>query len=164
TPNIHDSHHTLLGKWNTLADSTRSTKQMHYSSLNNLSNGLSDLGRREEALVAIAEAVGIRRDLSASRPAAFLPDLASSLNNQSSWLSDLGRREEAVKAAEEAVLTLWPYFKRWPEAFGGKMQMMRRKYGEYLREVGRGPEAKIVSILQEIDQALAEWEETGSPS
>ena len=51
-------------------------------SLNNQGNTLSDLGRREEALEATAEAVALYRQLAAQRPDAFLPDLAMSLNNQ----------------------------------------------------------------------------------
>ena len=46
-------------------------------SLNNLSVRLADLGRREEALAAIEEAVTIHRELAAARPDAFRPDLAS---------------------------------------------------------------------------------------
>ena len=72
-------------------------------SLNNQSVFLSGLGRREEALAAIEEAVTIRRELARARPDAFLPDLAASLNNQSSCLSGLGQREEALAAVEEAV-------------------------------------------------------------
>jgi tetratricopeptide (TPR) repeat protein len=72
-------------------------------SLNNYSNHLSELGRREDALAAIEEAVRIRRILAEARPDAFRPDLASSLNNYSNCLSDLGRREDALAAIEEAV-------------------------------------------------------------
>ena len=72
-------------------------------SLNNLSVRLADLGRREEALAAIQEAVAIYRELAAARPDAFRPDLASSLNNLSLRLADLGRREEALAAIQEAV-------------------------------------------------------------
>ena len=71
--------------------------------LNNQSNRLSDLGRREDALAAIEEAVDVYRELARARPDAFLPDLAMSLNNQSVRLSDLGRREDALAAIEEAV-------------------------------------------------------------
>jgi|SRR5450755_937787 hypothetical protein len=39
------------------------------------STTLSGLGRREDALTAIEEAVKIRRGLAAARPDAFLPDL-----------------------------------------------------------------------------------------
>ena len=46
-------------------------------SLNNLSNRLGGLGRREEALAASQEAVTIRRELAAARPDAFRPDLAA---------------------------------------------------------------------------------------
>ncbi|MFE5656926.1 hypothetical protein ACFQ9H_12180, partial [Streptomyces sp. NPDC056517] len=53
------------------------------ASLNNQSNHLSDLGRREEALTAVTRAVEIRETLADRRPDAFLPDLAMSLNNQS---------------------------------------------------------------------------------
>ncbi|KAG8741262.1 hypothetical protein FRC12_015731 [Ceratobasidium sp. 428] len=41
------------------------------------------MGRREEALAAIEEAVQLCRQLAADRPAAFTPDLADSLNNLS---------------------------------------------------------------------------------
>lgn len=43
------------------------------------------------------------RELAASRPDAFRPDLASSLYNLSARLGDLGRREEELAAAKEAV-------------------------------------------------------------
>jgi nucleoside phosphorylase/tetratricopeptide (TPR) repeat protein len=49
--------------------------------LNNLGARLSDLGRREEALQATQEAVGLRRTLAEHNPDAFRPDLAGSLNN-----------------------------------------------------------------------------------
>ena len=71
--------------------------------LNNLSNHLSDLGRREEALAAVGECVGLRRLLAELRPDAFTPDLAEALNNLSNRLFGLGRREEALAAVEECV-------------------------------------------------------------
>jgi hypothetical protein len=48
-------------------------------SLSNLSNHLGDLGRREEALAAIREAVTIRRKLAARWPDAYQHDLEMSL-------------------------------------------------------------------------------------
>lgn len=71
--------------------------------LNTLSNGLSGVGRREEALTAIEEAVAIRRPLADARPDAFLPNLAGSLNNLSNQLSELGRQKEALAASNEAI-------------------------------------------------------------
>ncbi|MCA1697662.1 MAG: serine protease, partial [Actinobacteria bacterium] len=47
------------------------------------SNRLRQLGRREDALTAIDEAVGAYRELAAARPDVFLADLAMALNNQS---------------------------------------------------------------------------------
>ena len=67
------------------------------------SGRLADLGRREDALAAIEEAVTAYRQLAYARPDAFLPDLAMSLNNQSLRLADLGRREQALVAIKEAV-------------------------------------------------------------
>jgi len=64
---------------------------------------LSALGRKEEALTAISEAVTIYRQLAPAAPDAYMPGLAESLNNQSNRLSDLGRREEALTAISEAV-------------------------------------------------------------
>ncbi|MFK8014103.1 MAG: tetratricopeptide repeat protein, partial [Gammaproteobacteria bacterium] len=78
---------------------------------------LSNLGRREEALSASEEAVGVYRDLAASRPDAFLPGLGMSLNNLSGDLSNLGRREEALSASEEAVGVYRDLAASRPDAF-----------------------------------------------
>jgi Tetratricopeptide repeat len=48
-------------------------------SLNNLAASLADLGRREDALAAIEEAVGIRRDLAARWPDVYQHELEQSL-------------------------------------------------------------------------------------
>jgi tetratricopeptide (TPR) repeat protein len=85
--------------------------------LNNLSNRLSDLGRREEALAKAEEAGRIYAQLAQARPDAFLPDLAGSLNNLATMLSDLGRREEALAKAEQAVRIREQLAQARPEAF-----------------------------------------------
>jgi len=72
-------------------------------SLNNLSNRLGDVGRRDEALAAIQDAVEIRRRLAAANAAAYEPDLALSLNNLSIRLGDVGRKKESDQASREAV-------------------------------------------------------------
>jgi len=71
-------------------------------SLNTLSNRLGELGKREEGLRAVQEAVESYRKLAAASPDAFLPRLAISLKNLSIHLTRLGRPEEAQRAAEEA--------------------------------------------------------------
>ena len=91
-------------------------------SLNNLSVRLADLGRREDALAAIQEAVGIYRELAAARPDAFRPDLATSLNNLSVRLADLGRREEALAAIQEAVTIRRELAARWPDAYRHELE------------------------------------------
>jgi hypothetical protein len=67
-----------------------------------LSNRLGDLGRREEALAAIEEAVAIYRQLAGARPAAFLADLTTSLYNLANILSLLNRGAEASAIRNEA--------------------------------------------------------------
>ena len=86
-------------------------------SLNTLSLRLADLGRREEALGAIQEAVTICLELAAARPDAFRPRLASALNTLSLRLADLGRREEALAVIQEAVIIRQELAARWPDAY-----------------------------------------------
>ncbi|TFC15716.1 tetratricopeptide repeat protein, partial [Cryobacterium sp. MDB2-A-2] len=71
--------------------------------MNNLSLLLSGVGRREEAVVPIVEAVEIYRRLAEVNPTAYEPGLAMSLNTLSLRLSGVGRREEAVVPIVEAV-------------------------------------------------------------
>ncbi|HSV65622.1 MAG TPA: trypsin-like peptidase domain-containing protein [Mycobacteriales bacterium] len=71
-------------------------------SLNNLSVRLGELGRREEGLAAVEEAVRIRRRLAEARPDAFLPDLARSLRVQAWLLEQIGDADGAAKVTAEA--------------------------------------------------------------
>jgi len=73
------------------------------ASLNNQSGRLAALGRREEALAAIEDAVTIRRELARARPAVFASRYASSLKTQAMILSALGRSAEAQGARDEAA-------------------------------------------------------------
>ncbi len=68
-----------------------------------LATVLTQLGRRDEALEAATEEVGLYCGLVGGRSDAFLSHLAASLSNQSTCLSDVGRRDEALEAATEAV-------------------------------------------------------------
>jgi len=80
------------------------------SSLNNLSVRLANAGRRDEALAAIEEAVGVYRSLAEANPSAYLPHLATSLNNLSVDLGDCGRRNEAWPLSRR----LWGSTAAWP--------------------------------------------------
>jgi tetratricopeptide (TPR) repeat protein len=63
------------------------------------------LGRREEALAAVEEAVRLRRAIADSDPAAA-PLLALSLTSLCTMLGTVGRYADAVSAGEEAVKVL----------------------------------------------------------
>jgi hypothetical protein len=76
------------------------------SSLNNLGDSLSKLGHREDALAAAQEAVDIYRSLGASRPDAFLPDLAGLLGNLGNLLSAFDRMGDVLVVRREAVASL----------------------------------------------------------
>lgn len=71
--------------------------------LNDMGRAHSALGRREEALATVQEAVAISRQLAKSNPQAFLPYLAGSLNNLGEALSAIGHSEEALSVAQEAA-------------------------------------------------------------
>jgi len=85
--------------------------------LNNLSVRLIILGRREDALTAIQEAVTLRRALAAAHPDAFAPDLAKSLNNLAATLDAVGRREDALTTIQEAVAAYRTLAGARPDAF-----------------------------------------------
>ena len=85
--------------------------------LNNHSIRLSRLGRNDEALAAIEEAVAIRRELVVTDPEAYRAELAVALSNWSNRLSVLGRNEEAAAAIEEAVAIGRELVVADPEAF-----------------------------------------------
>ncbi len=69
--------------------------------LNNLSNRLAELGRREESLGLIEKAVAIYRRLAETAPAAYEPALATALNNLSILLTELGREAPAAAVHDE---------------------------------------------------------------
>ncbi|WP_240677884.1 tetratricopeptide repeat protein, partial [Actinacidiphila soli] len=119
-------------------------------SLNNLSGRLGALGRREEALEAITEAVDIRRELARVRPDAFLPNLAASLNNLSADLGDLGQREEALKAITEAVDIRRELARTRPDAFLPNLAGSLNNLSGRLGALGRREEA-LEAITEAVD-------------
>jgi tetratricopeptide (TPR) repeat protein len=85
------------------AASLASTIRCTQTAVNGYRCWARDVGRREEALAAIEEAVGILRPLAAAQPRAFLPKLADVLHTQSDRLRDLGRQQEAQAVIEQAM-------------------------------------------------------------
>ena len=123
-----------------------------------LSNRLSALGRREQALAVIEEAAGIYRQLAQARPDAFLPDLAMSLNNQSNRLSDLGRREEALAVIEEAVTIRRQLAQARPDAFLPDLAGSLNNQSTFLSALGRREQAlaaieEAAGIYRQLAQA-----------
>ncbi len=126
-------------------------------SLNNQSNRLGDVGRVEEALEAITEAVDRYRALAEQRPDAFLPDLATSLNNQSNRLGEVGRVEEALEAITEAVQIRRTLAEQRPDAFLPDLATSLNNQSTDLAGVGRVEEAlEAITEAVQIRRTLAE--------
>lgn len=70
--------------------------------LNTWSNRLAELGRTDEALAVIEEAVEACRHAAATDPTNYLPELAMSLNNLSVRSGEVGQTHAALAAREEA--------------------------------------------------------------
>ncbi|TDB83132.1 tetratricopeptide repeat protein [Actinomadura sp. KC216] len=127
------------------------------ASSRNLAMALAQLGRWEEALEAITQAVQIRRQLAETRPDAFLPKLTISLNTQSVCLSNLGRREEALEAITEAVTTYRTLAETRSDAFLRDLAMLLNNQSGSLSDLGRWEEAlEAISEAVRIYRALVE--------
>ena len=73
------------------------------STLQDLGSTLQDLGRNRAARTALTEAATIYRELAASEPRLYRPDLAATLTRLGSTLQDLGRNRAARAALTEAA-------------------------------------------------------------
>lgn len=115
------------------------------TALGRLGTRLSGLGRREEALNPTAEAVEIRRELTA-RNRVVLPRLAVSLDDLGIRLSDLGRGEEALTAAAEAVQIFRELASQNRDAFLSYLAGALTNLGLYLSNLGRRDEALSAGV------------------
>ena len=128
------------------------------NSLNSMSVSLSELGRGDEALAAISEAMELFRKLAAAHPNAFRPDLAMSLNNLSNQLSEHGRHDEALSAVYEAVNIRRELAAACPDDFRPDLAMSLNNLSSRLSEHGRHDEAlaaiyEAVNIRRELAAA-----------
>ena len=128
------------------------------NSLNSMSVSLSELGRGDEALAAISEAMELFRKLAAAHPNAFRPDLAMSLNNLSSRLSEHGRHDEALAAIYEAVNIRRELAAARPDAFRFSLAKSLNSLADRLSEHGRSNEAfaaisEAVNLYRELAAA-----------
>lgn len=117
------------------------------ASLNNLGGTLSELGRREEALAATAEAVELYRQLAAQRPDAFRPDLARSLGAHGSALAGSGHLAAARDAFREGIQVLTPLFLTLPAAHAQLMADLLREYQAQAQALGETPDADLISSI-----------------
>ncbi|MGW6932823.1 tetratricopeptide repeat protein [Lentzea sp. NPDC054927] len=125
--------------------------------LNNLSVRLGELGRREEGLAAINEAVEVYRRLAEQRPDAFLPDLAMGLNNLSVDLGALGRQKEGLAAINEAVEVYRRLAEQRPDAFLPDLAMGLNNLSIPLGALGRQKEGlAAINEAVEVYRRLAE--------
>ena len=108
--------------------------------LSNLGRSLSSrarrAGRSSEALSTLTEAVNVYRELAASDPAVWSPDLGDALTYLSVQLMESGLREEASAAYEEAVEVL-----RGASAHGNANAAFN--LGVLLADAGRPDEAEV---------------------
>jgi tetratricopeptide (TPR) repeat protein len=87
--------------------------------LNDLSARHFALGRHEEALRAVSEAVSIWERLVAVDSSACLADLAAALNNKANCLDKLDRRQEGLGTRHRAVEAYWRLTGPVPQVFNG---------------------------------------------
>lgn len=121
------------------------SRELLAAALHNLAVRLGDLGRREEALTAIEEAVTILRDLAVVRPDALRPSLARSLNNLAIALSALGRREEALAVIEEALAIRRDLAATRPDISRPDLSESLNNQSVLLQALGRREEALMAS-------------------
>jgi tetratricopeptide (TPR) repeat protein len=107
------------------------------AALDNWSVRLSELGRREDALAAVEEAVLLYRTLAAQHPDTFRLDLAMSLSNLANRLSALGRREDALVAAADAVALYRTLEAKYSDAFRRNLAVSLNTLANRLSELGQ---------------------------
>lgn len=113
-------------------------------SLNNLSNFLSGLGRREEATVASEKAVEIYITLAMTNSKAFNSDLARSLHNLSCHLRDAGDNEGALAAIKDSVSIYRHLFRQDPVYFQPLLAEAISTLNFYLEIDERMKDARLV--------------------
>ncbi|KDQ08126.1 hypothetical protein BOTBODRAFT_38228 [Botryobasidium botryosum FD-172 SS1] len=126
------------------------------NALVNISKRLGYMDRREEALLAIQEAVELHRQLAQDHPAAFNSNLADSLSDLSNRLSDLGQREDALAAIREAVDLCRQLASDRPAAFSPNLAHSLYTLSNQLSDLGHREDAlAAVREATELHRQLA---------
>lgn len=124
--------------------------QERASILHRLGVALAGLGKREQALAAVDEAVALRRRLVAESRDAHLPGLAYSLMSLTARLSDLGNHQAALMAAEESVEILRTLAAKEPGAFIRALAGSLDNLATSQRMMGQQEEA-LASALEAVE-------------
>ncbi|KAF7968468.1 hypothetical protein HWV62_30521 [Athelia sp. TMB] len=119
------------------------------NALKDKSAALLDLGQRQEALAAIAEATDLFRALASKHPA-FNAELALSLRVLSPRLGDAGQREEALSAIEEAVELHRALANEQPVEFNIELASSLNHLSNRLSRLDRHEEA-LLAIHESVD-------------
>ena len=122
---------------------------------------LSALGRREEALNAVEEAVGYYRALANAWPDAFNVELARSLWVLGDLYGDTLKSKLAVETLAEAIELLTPTILRIPAAMAGIMAGLGRSYVVQCQRIGREPDAKVLGPATAVFSSLKSVEAKG---
>jgi hypothetical protein len=115
---------------------------------------LAQTGRPDQALPPAQEAVEIRRELAASYPDRYRPDLAGSLSNLGNRFSELGRPDQALPPAREAVEIRRELAASYPDRYRPDLADSLSNLGIQFSELGRPDQA--LSVEQE---AVEAWRE-----
>ena len=94
------------------------------------------MGRREDALAAVTEAVGLYRALASQHPV-FVPDVARSLVLQGLRHAESGDFVDAVSADREAVSVYTALVSADPDQYRDMYEEAIRSLAAHLKELGR---------------------------
>lgn len=127
------------------------------TALENLCSALGGLGRHDQSLAAIREAVALRRAM-ALHFHDCAPELARAVDTLASRLQDAGDLEAALDAGLEAVRRHESLVSRDPGAFKGGYAISLNRFGALLHKANRHEEAlatlgKAVELYRELYEA-----------
>lgn len=106
------------------------------AALNGLGSLLAEMERFAEGEERFAEAVAIRRELSAQAPEAHREALGTNLANHAAVLFHLGRSQEARVEAARAVHLLEPAAERSPLRYGHDLAIAQHTLANSLNDLG----------------------------
>ncbi|MFE2141415.1 SAV_2336 N-terminal domain-related protein [Streptomyces sp. NPDC059456] len=121
------------------------------------SNHLALVGRNDESVAAVQEAVQVYRELAAEDSHAYSAGLGTALSNLSVRLGEDGRVEESLNAVSQAEMLYRQLSRRDFGVFGPGHAMVLNNLSNRLAAVGKGREAlRAIDEAVEIDRQLVD--------